>query len=126
MLKKTKKSAWVPEIYYEDAGEGLSSHIPFITVPKNEEMPKMLFIFESRMTGEVEPGSKGEELPVTEMTLHQYADMEYLKVGLTPAEYDKVRAVLGLQPLKDAVTAGRQVTQSIRENVTNMNTHIKN
>ena len=116
MLKKKKKN-WVPEIFYEESGDGMSGQIPFISVPKDEEMPKMLFIFESRETGEVEPGPQGEELPVTEITLHQYADMEFLKVGLTSAEYDRVRKVLGLQPMKEAVEAGRKITQSVRDAV---------
>lgn len=118
MQNRTKKKAWIPEIFYEENGDGLSGQIPFIAVPKEEEMPKLLFIFESRETGEVEPGPKGEELPVTEITLHQYADMEFLKVGLTTPEYDRVRNVLGLQPLKDATESGRQITQNIREAVT--------
>lgn len=118
MQKKSKKT-WVPEIFYEENSSGISGQIPFIAVPKNEEMPKMLFIFESRETGEIEPGSRGEELPVTEITLHQYADMDFLKNGLSTAEYDKVRKVLGLQPLNEAVEAGRQITQNIREKVTN-------
>jgi len=114
-MSKKNKSAWVPEIYYEGEGEG--SQIPFIQVPQEEEMPKFLFIFESRETGEFEPGPSGEDLPVTEMTLHQYADMEFLKVGLSEVEYDKVRNVLGLQPLRQAVEAGRKITNSIRENL---------
>lgn len=113
--RRSAKKAWVPEIFYEDGGDGLSAQIPFITVPQEEEMPKMLFIFESRETGEVEPGPKGEELPVTEITLHQYADMQFLKDGLTPEEYDRVRDVLGLQPLKEATDAGRLITQNVRE-----------
>ena len=117
MQRKSKK-AWVPEIFYEDDANSLSGgQIPFIAVPKEEEMPKMLFIFESRETGEIEPGPKGEDLPVTEITLHQYADMEFLKVGLTPEEYDRIRDVLGLQPLKDATESGRQITQNIRNAV---------
>jgi hypothetical protein len=43
--------------------------------------------------------------------------MEFLKVGLTPQEYDRVRDVLGLQPLKDATESGRQITQNIRNAV---------
>lgn len=114
MKKKGDKKAWIPEIFYEEGGQ-----LPFISVPKEEEMPKMLFVFESRETGEFEPGPRGEELPVTEMTLHQYADMEFLKVGLTTPEYDRIRTVLGLQPLKDATDAGKQITQNIREKVSN-------
>ena len=67
---------WVPEIMYEEAqDEGLTSHIPFIPVPPDMEMPSLLYVFESRETGEFEPGPEGEELAVTEMELHQYADM---------------------------------------------------
>ena len=49
------KTPWIPEIMYEDSGEGISSHIPFIQVPLGEHMPNMLFMFESRETGEFEP-----------------------------------------------------------------------
>ena len=38
---------WVPEIMYEEVEGGVSSNIPFISVPPDEAMPKMLFIFES-------------------------------------------------------------------------------
>ena len=76
-----EKTNWIPEILYEEADDGgLSSHIPFIQVPEYEEMPKMLFIFESRETGDYEPGQDGEELPVTELDLYQYANMNYLKI----------------------------------------------
>ena len=57
------KSEWVPEIMYEESEEeGLTSQIPFIMVPQDEEMPKLLYIFESRDTGEIEPGPDGEDL----------------------------------------------------------------
>jgi hypothetical protein len=109
------KNNWVPEIYYEEADEnGLTSHIPFIAVPDEEEMPKILFIFESRETGEVEPGPDGEDLPVTQMDLHQYADMAVLKDGLSPELFDEVRSVLGLQPRAEAADAGRRITDRIR------------
>jgi len=109
---------WVPEIFYEEGDEdGLTSHIPFITVPEDESMPRMLFIFESRDTGEIEPGPDGEELPVTEITLHQYADMQILKNKLTLETYDEIRAVLGLQSLAQAVEAGKQITERVRDAV---------
>ena len=57
---------WIPEICYEEVEDGLTSHIPFIQVPDGEEMPGMLFVFESRDTGEVEPGPEGEEMPAGE------------------------------------------------------------
>jgi len=106
---------WVPEIYYEEEdGDGLTSHIPFIAVPDDEEMPKMLFIFESRETGEIEPGPDGEDLPVTELTLTQYANTDTLKHNLDAVTYDKVRSALGLQPLMEAVESGKKITEKIR------------
>lgn len=105
---------WVPEIEYEESDGGITSNIPFISVPQEEEMPRVLFIFESRDTGEVEPGSDGEEVPVFELNLHQYVNMSSLKSGLTSAEYDRVRHVLGLDPMKKAVEAGKKITNNIR------------
>jgi len=112
------KNNWVPEIYYEEADEnGLTSHIPFIAVPDDEEMPKILFIFESRETGEVEPGPNGEDLPVTQMDLHQYADMQVLKEGLSLELFDQVRECLGLKPMVEAVAAGQKITINVRKNI---------
>ena len=105
---------WVPEIVYEDNDDGLSSHIPLIVVPQGEEMPEMLFVFESRETGEFEPGVDGEDLPVTELDLHQYADMAVLKKNLTWMEYDNVRFALGLEALKTAAVKGSKITSNIR------------
>ena len=68
---------WIPEIMYEESEEG-SSHIPFIMVPTGQVMPHILYIFESRDTGEQEPGLEGEPVPVFEWDLHQYADMASL------------------------------------------------
>ncbi len=75
-------SRWIPEIMYEESEDGLTSKIPFIQVPETEEMPGILFVFESRETGEFEPGPDGEEMPVTELDLHQYANMATLKEKL--------------------------------------------
>tara|TARA_B100000686_G_C16096592_1_gene621178 strand:+ start:80 stop:478 length:399 start_codon:yes stop_codon:yes gene_type:complete len=114
---------WLPEIMYEDGDEGgLTSNIPFIMVPDGEEMPKLLYIFESRDTGEIEPGPDGEELPVTELDLHQYVDMSILKQGLTGEQYDVVRKVLGLEPLRKAEKAGHKITEEIRNNIETLST----
>jgi len=117
MSKTGKSKQWVPEIEYEEAENGLTSNIPFITVPTDEVMPRVLFIFESRDTGEIEPGSKGEDVPVVELELHQYVDMAILKAGLTGPEYDRVRYVLGLQPLAQATEAGKKITDTVRKNL---------
>lgn len=106
--------SWYPEICYEESEEGITSKIPFIPVPVEEKMPLMLFVFESKETGEFEPGLDGEPLPVTELDLHQYADMAVLKERLEPSVYDQVRKALGLEPLASAVQKGAQITNNIK------------
>ncbi len=109
-----EKKNWIPEIMYEESsGEG-SSNLPFIQVPQGEEMPKLLFMFESRQTDESETGSDGKELPVYEWDLHQYANMAVLKDSLRSELYDEVRVSLGLQPMAEAVAAGQQISQNVR------------
>ena len=108
------KSDWVPEIAYEQSEGGLTSKIPFIQVPTEEQMPQMLFVFEARETGDVEPGPDGEELPVTELDLHQYANMAVLKKNLSFIEYDNVRYALGLESFNTATVKGREITSNIR------------
>lgn len=114
-------NSWIPEIMYEDSDDGLSSHIPFIMVPKGEVMPKMLFVFESRETGEYEPNEEGNPVPIFEMDLHQYADMLQLKEGLDTETYNKVRACLGLEPLQSAIKKGLEITDSVRKNLDKTN-----
>ena len=107
---------WVPEVMYEEGQEG-SSQIPFIMVPDDEQMPELLYIFESRETGEFEPGSEGEEVPVVQWDLHQYADMAILKDKLGPVEYDNVRFVLGLESVNVAAKKGIKITENVRESL---------
>ena len=105
---------WTPEIAYEEGEGDLTSKIPFIQVPTGEIMPHMLFVFESRDTGEVEPGLEGEEVPVVELDLHQYADMAILKRKLTFAEYDNIRFALGLESYRTASIKGAAITSNVR------------
>tara|TARA_B100000287_G_C20415742_1_gene695455 strand:+ start:359 stop:748 length:390 start_codon:yes stop_codon:yes gene_type:complete len=108
---------WYPEIMYEEQDDGVSSKIPFVMVPSDKQMPELLYIFESRETGEFEPGLDGEPLPILEMDLHQYADMLILKQKLSQETYDEVRIALGLQPMEEAVREGRKITNNIRDNL---------
>lgn len=109
---------WLPEIMYEGESEdSITSNLPFIPVPKNEEMPKILFIFESRETGEFEPGPEGEEVEVTELDLHQYADMSVLKEKLDLETYDSVRLALGLEPMGIAYQKGTDINDQVRLNL---------
>ena len=114
-MKQNKN--WIPEIMYEEGDDGLTSNIPFIMVPQNQVMPKVVFIFESRETGEYEPNEDGDPVPIMEMDLHQYADMAILKEGLDEATYDRVRTCLNLQPLRQAAAAGKKITDNVRKNL---------
>ncbi len=107
-------SKWFPELMYEENEGGTASKIPFIPVPQGEEMPRILFVFESRETGETEPGADGEEVPVVQWDLHQYADMAVLKEQLPSDVYDQVRAALGLERLTSAAQKGKAITDNIR------------
>lgn len=108
---------WFPEIMYEESEDGVSSKIPFVLVPSGEVMPSLIYVFESRETGEHEPGLEGEPVPILEMDLHQYADMQVLKENLSHELYDEVRVCLGLKPLDEAIAAGREVTSNVRKNI---------
>ena len=113
-MKKTKK--WIPEIYYEDYGRGeksLTGGIPFINVPEGNNMPKVIFIYESRDLKE-----KEEEVE-KEIILHSYANMLELKQNLDIETYDKVRIALGLEPLKRAEFLGKKINKKISVNLEN-------
>ena len=91
------KSNWIPEILYEE-DNGLTQQLPFIPVPPGEEMPKLLFIFESRETGEYEPDEFGNESPIVDLDLHQYVNMNLLKSILGSDSLNSIRKSLGLEP----------------------------
>ena len=112
-----KNKNWVPEILYEETDGGGSSALPFIMVPEDQVMPKLLYIWESNNTGRYEPNDQGNPVPVFEWDLHQYADMLFLKKHLDQDTYDKVRLTLGLERLADAAMKGSESTEKIRNNL---------
>ena len=114
---KDDKRKWVPEIFYEEEQDGIAANLPFIQVPEDKEMPGVLFVFASTETGEFEPGLSGEPVPIVDLELHQYANMNYLKEGLDETSYNIVRSVLGLEPIREAAAKGQAVTQNIRKNL---------
>lgn len=111
------KGHWVWEITYEDTDEGQLGNLPMIHVPDGEQMPRFIMLWEVRNTGEFEPGLSGEEVPIIDYDLRQYAQMETLKAGLSAEDYDKVRLALGLKPLEQAVKDGQQISQKVRDNI---------
>ena len=104
-----QKKEWIPEIYYEESADGITASIPFIDVPPGREMPPVLFIFESKRTGEFEPNEEGEESPIVELDLFQYANLKILQSKLSPELYDEIRLALGLKSLKEAVEKGKEM-----------------
>ena len=114
-MKTNKPAAWIPEIVYEETEQGKTSQIPFIHVPDEQPDPPLLFIFLTRQTGEVEPGPDGEDMPIVDMQLHQYADMQFLQERMTAEDYDKVRAALGLEPRALAAQKGAKISQNVRD-----------
>jgi hypothetical protein len=111
-MKNKHQGKWIPEIMYEE-----DSKIPFIMVPEGETNPPVLFIFISRETDEFEPGPEGEEIPIVEMDLHSYGDMQILKDNLDTETYDKVRRALGLEKMKDALEKGSKITDTVQDNI---------
>lgn len=125
IIMKAKKN-WIPSIEYESDESGEVSDLPFINVPMEHAMPSLLWFWEHRETGEFEVGPKGKELPIVERDLHQYVDMKKLYSFLSPEMYDKFRVTLGLKPLKVATKEGQQLTNKIKENITEISMQVEN
>jgi hypothetical protein len=104
----TQKQYKIPAILYESDQDG-TSPIPYVEIQTEEEMPRMLFIQEYKHTGEFSPGPEGEEMPIVDITLHGYVDLDFLSRSLSPALYDDVRVAIGLQPVAEAREAGQKI-----------------
>ena len=105
----------IPLILYEEPSSQGDKGIPFpyIEVPKEGKMPPVLFIFEYRHTGEVEPDANGKEAAIVDQIPHKYIDMEFLKEKLTPELNDMVRVAVGMKPLKIAQEEGQKVLDKV-------------
>lgn len=94
---------------YDNSQDSVTGHFPFVIVPPDREMPHLVYIFESRETGETETMPDGEIFPVMQFDMHQYADMSRLKNNLDAETFDKVRNALGLEALHAAVEKGEKI-----------------
>jgi hypothetical protein len=108
---------WQPEIMYEESSDEQGQNFPFIPVPVGESMPHLLYIYESRDTGETETGQDGNQYPVMQWDMHQYADMSRLKTHLSEEVFDQVRVALGLDPLRVALEKAEKNSKNNKNNL---------
>lgn len=106
----------IPVILYEENKDGKTNIIPYISVEKNEEMPKVLFISEYKDTGETEPDGDGGMAQIVDMIVHKYVDMEHLVKVLDKKTNDKVRVALGMKPLEVAKKEGQKILDKVVKN----------
>lgn len=108
----------IPEILYEEPQPGSTPNpIPYIAVSKTAKMPEVLFIFEYKSTGEMEPDGKGNPVEIVDQIPHKYVDMEHLKERLSPEVNDAVRVCLGMKPLLEAQKEGQVILDKVKKNV---------
>lgn len=108
---------WIPEIVYEQTENG-PSKIPYIHLPDTaDSAPPVLFFLVTKKTDEVEKNEAGEELPVFDMDLTQYGNMNMIRDALPAHLYDEVRRCLGLEKLESALSSGSKITESVRKNL---------
>ena len=113
-----EKRMWVPEIVYEEyEGTGLTDGLPFINIPKDKEMPGILFFLGTQETGEFEPDENGDPQPIVEVEVFQFACMKYLESELSPDDYDKVRIALGLESKMTARKKGLKTSAEMVNNI---------
>jgi len=108
------KQPKLPIILYEENKQGETNLIPYIEVPKNGEMPKVLFVSEYKETGEFEADAQFGSAPIVDMLIHQFVSMSELQKKLDSRTYDKVRLALGLMPLKQARKLGAPILKKVQ------------
>lgn len=106
-----------PEILYEEPQEDQKYNFPFVQLARGQEMPRLLYIYESRETDEKQSGPEGESYPVMQWEMHQYADMLVLKEKLSEEVFDLVRVALGLDPMHIALEKSRKNSQNGENNL---------
>ncbi|MFA6049794.1 MAG: hypothetical protein WC761_01235 [Candidatus Paceibacterota bacterium] len=112
--QKTEKYE-MPLILYEEPSSRGEKGIPFpyIEIQKEKVMPPVLFIFEYKHTGEVEPDDNGKDAAIIDQIPHKYIDMEYLKEKLSAEVNDVIRVAVGMKPLKQAQVEGQKVLDRV-------------
>lgn len=91
-----------PEIFYEESHEGFTNGMPFMRIEKDSSIPGAMFIA-AATNFENKNQELDDEEQMCEIVMQMYVNSEILKTTLSEEEYDKVRAVLGLAPLSEAI-----------------------
>jgi len=124
-MKQLRKLNYIPEIlYHAPEFEGQKPDpIPFISIPKDKDMPVGLFIMEYKKTGEYQPGPEGLDEEIEEGPFpHMYVDFDYLIECMTilfptlDINFAKkeIRTALGLKPTKEeSQAAGEKLLQKV-------------
>lgn len=116
-MPNEEKKVKIPIIYYVESKPGEPVNpIPYIEVGLDETMPKVLFIQEYRETKEYEVDPAHGSVPVVDMFMHKYVDMEHVQKAMSPSQFDKLRIKLGMLPLKEARKRGRSVYDKVFKN----------
>ena len=89
-------------------------------------MPPVLFLFETKETGEFEVGDKGTPEPIVDQIPHRYVDLNYLfekfdELGASEMK-DQVRLMLGFEKEKIAKELGEQKLNTVLDNSSLLNT----
>jgi hypothetical protein len=89
-----------------------------MNLPKGYDAPSVLFVFSNKETDEKDVNEAGEEVPVVEVELMQYANINLLRDNLPVSTYNEIRQALGLKSLEEALSAGKKITDTVRKNLT--------
>ena len=105
----------IPMILYEEPSSSGDKGIPFpyIEIQKDKTMPPVLFIFEYKHTGEIEPDENGKDAAIIDQIPHKFIDMEFLKEKLPPEINDMVRVAVGMKPLQIAQVEGQKILDRV-------------
>lgn len=124
-MRQIRKLNYIPEIlYHAPEYEGQKPDpIPFISIPKDKDMPVGLFIMEYKKTGEYQPGPEGLDEEIEEGPFpHMYVDFDYLiecmSILFPDLDIDyatrEIRTALGLKPTKsDSQAAGEKIFEKV-------------
>ena len=125
MPRPVRKLDYIPEIMYDAPSYPgqKTSPIPYMSIPKDKDMPIGLFVLEYRKTGEIQVGDGGNPEEIEEGPFpHTYIEMDYL-MEVLQEQFPKldmelaakqIRVGLGMKPTKkESAEAGQKILEKI-------------